>query len=47
MSVQEKERSSLGVLADTKGRFDRLKPYESMSHDEFVNVLLDRWEGRR
>jgi hypothetical protein len=47
MSTVEKERSSIGVYVDTKERFDDAKPYDSMSADEFVDVLLDRWEGRR
>jgi hypothetical protein len=47
MSAREKERSSLGVYEDTKRRFNRAKPYESLSADEFVNELLDKWEGRR
>lgn len=47
MSAVEKQRSSIGVYADTKERFDEAKPYDSMSADEFVDVLLDRWEGRR
>lgn len=47
MSAEEIERSTLGVRRDTKQRFDRCKPYDSMSADEFVDVLLDKWEGRR
>lgn len=47
MSTREKERSSLGVYEETRERFESAKPYESVSADEFVNVLLDKWEGRR
>lgn len=47
MSAQEKERSTLGVFGQTRRRFKDAKPYDSMSDDEFVRVLLDRWEGRR
>lgn len=47
MNTEEKQRSTIGVYADTKQRFDDAKPYDSMSGDEFVDVLLDRWEGRR
>lgn len=47
MSAEEKQRSSLGVGRDTLRRFNQAKPYDSMSADEFVDVLLDKWEGRR
>lgn len=47
MRSEEKTRSSIGIYSDTKQRFDDAKPYSSISADEFVNVLLDRWEGRR
>lgn len=43
----EGNRSSLGVYDDTRRRFNRAKPYDSMSADEFLDVLLDRWEGVR
>lgn len=47
MEASEPDRSTIGVQRDTKRRFDDAKPYDSMSADEFVDVLLDRWEGRR
>lgn len=47
MDAEQESRTSLGIYADTKRRFKRAKPYDSMSDEEFVNVLLDRWEGRR
>lgn len=47
MEAEQKERTSLGVYAETRRRFEDAKPYDSISADEFVNVLLDRWEGRR
>lgn len=47
MSVKGDSRSSLGVYDETRRRFKDAKPYQSMSDDEFVRVLLDRWEGRR
>jgi hypothetical protein len=47
MSTDGQERSSIGVYPGTKQRFDRAKPYNSMSADEFVDVLLDHWEGKR
>lgn len=43
----EANRSSLGVYDDTRQRFNDAKPYASMSADEFLEVLLDAWEGRR
>lgn len=45
MGTAQKQRSSLGVYADTRRRFEDAKPYDSMSADEFVGVLLDTWEG--
>lgn len=45
MGATEKQRSTIGVYADTKERFDEAKPYSSMSGDEFVDVLLDKWEA--
>jgi len=47
MSQSENHRSTLGVHTDTKRRFEDAKPYDSMSADEFVDVLLDKWEGKR
>lgn len=44
---REEARSSLGIYDDTRQRFNTAKPYNSMSADEFLDVLLDRWEGRR
>lgn len=47
MSSEGRRRSTIGIRTDTKERFDQAKPYDSMSADEFVDVLLDKWEGRR
>lgn len=47
MASLEKERSSIGVYADTRERFNDAKPYDSISADEFIDLLLDRWEGRQ
>lgn len=47
MTLDEPDRSSIGVYAETKQRFDRSKPYDSMSADEFVRALLDQWEDGR
>lgn len=44
MSAVEQERSSIGIYADTKADFDRLKP-GGLSADEFVSALLEHWEG--
>lgn len=30
---------------DTKERFDRIKPYETVTQDEFLNELLDEYEN--
>jgi len=43
----ENERTTLTVRRDTHERFQSAKPYDSITADEFVGVLLDRWEGRR
>jgi len=47
MSSKEENRTSVALYGDTKQRFDRVKPYESMSANEFVDELLDRWERQR
>lgn len=47
MSQAESTRTTITLDKSTKARFDRAKPYESLSADEFVEVLLERWEGRR
>lgn len=47
MSAEEKERSSIAVTAENRRRFNQAKPYDSLSADEFLGVLLDKWEGRR
>lgn len=47
MSQSETEATTVRVSRSVKERFDRAKPYNSMSANEFVDVLLDRWEGRR
>ena len=40
-------RTTITVGRRTLDRFHDAKPYETMNADEFVDVLLDRWEGRR
>lgn len=47
MSSKQIPRTTLSVDKDTHLRFKREKPYESLSADEFLNHLLDRWEGKR
>lgn len=47
MSQAEPTRTTITLDKNTKERFDQAKPYESLSADEFVGVLLERWEGRR
>lgn len=41
------ERTTLGITAETRERFNEAKPYGSMSAEEFLEVLLDEWEGQR
>lgn len=40
-------RTTISLDKSTKERLDEAKPYDSITADEFVDVLLDRWEGRR
>lgn len=47
MSQTTDRRTTLSVREPTRERFESAKPYDSMSADDFVGVLLDRWEGRR
>jgi hypothetical protein len=42
----ETEETSLRVTGEVKQRFDTAKPYDSLSADEFIDTLLDRWEGQ-
>lgn len=44
---EEQTHTTLWVSKETADRFKEAKPYSSMSADEFVDVLVDRWEGRR
>jgi hypothetical protein len=44
---EESAHTTLWVRKDTAQQFKEAKPYDSMSADEFVDVLLDKWEGRR
>ena len=47
MSQVENERTTITVRRDTHQRFQGAKPYKTISADEFVDVLLDHWEGKR
>ena len=47
MAEAESRLTTIALDQSTKKKFDRAKPYESLSADEFVDVLLDRWEGSR
>jgi len=47
MAESESCRTTITLNRSTKEKFDRAKPYESLSADEFVDVLLNRWEDRR
>lgn len=46
MSQSANDRTTLTVSRDTHSRFRSAMPYESMSADEFVDVLLDEWDRR-
>jgi hypothetical protein len=41
------ERTSLGVRRQTHTRLDDLKPYESISWDEFLHEMADVYEENR
>ena len=41
------KETSIRLTRPVKNRFDEVKPYSSMSANEFVEVLIDHWEGRR
>lgn len=45
MESQTESRSSVAVTGTTLERLKAAKPYSSMSSDEFINVMLDRWEA--
>lgn len=45
MGSDRKEWTTIAVRRGTKERFDRAKPFDSMSANEFVDVLVDRWDG--
>jgi len=47
MAQSQDPFTSLGVRESTAGRLDDLKPYESMSWDEWVNELADVYEKRQ
>lgn len=38
------QMKNVPVYGDTKQRMDDLKPYDSMSYDEFMGELLDAYE---
>lgn len=38
------QRTSLGLREKTRQRLETLKPYESISWDEFLNELADTYE---
>lgn len=44
---EPQQKTTLTVERRVLNRFQSCKPYDTMSHNEFVDVLLDRWEGRR
>ena len=47
MEKMQIERTTVSIRQKpTKSRFDKAKP-DGLSADEFILVLLNRWEGRR
>lgn len=45
MSDDPPETTTIALHRDTKERFDEAMPAETMARDEFVRMLLDRWEA--
>jgi len=44
MGVKDSKRTTVGLNKSTKRRLDSLKPYDTMSYDEFVSELADVYE---
>ena len=40
------ERTTIGLTRSTHSRLSELKPYDSMSFDEFVGELADHYERK-
>lgn len=38
------QRTSLGLRCKTRERLENIKPYDSLSWDEFLNELADTYE---
>jgi DNA-binding MarR family transcriptional regulator len=47
MAESDRRRTTITLNRSTKEKFDRAKPYDTLTADEFLDVLLDRWEARR
>jgi hypothetical protein len=45
MAATNSGRTTVGLSRSTKTRLDELKPYDSMSYDEFLAELADAYEG--
>ena len=45
MSSQNSRNTTVGVSEQTHERLKELKPYDSVSFDEFINELADVWEA--
>ena len=41
------DRTSIAIDSDVLERLKRLKPFQSMSHEEFVSFLLDQYDEQR
>jgi len=45
--TEGENRTTITVRRETLNRFKQAKPYESVSADEFVDELIDEWEGNK
>lgn len=47
MATSARERTTVEVKRPTHQRLEELKPYDSMSFDEFISETLDVWENQQ
>jgi hypothetical protein len=43
----QENTTSIAVKKDTRSRIRKAMPYETMTYNEFIDVLLDLWEKER
>jgi len=46
MSDKNHDFTTLSIHRETHSRLEDMKPYESVSFDEFINVLMDSYEDK-